>query len=102
MEFNAELKILDLIEPQESHPNKYDDLASLTYSALMSAKQPSGSWHKPAYVFSRFVADCCRYSGIQAIKYPSTHIVANNFNLVVVDQGFDLHAAAKLCQVIQR
>lgn len=94
IEIKCSLTVLDLLNPSDSH-NKYsDDLHSLTYSALMSAKQSDDGWHKPAFVFSRFVGDCVRASGIQAIRYPSTRITKQNFNLAIVDPEvtFDTHA----------
>lgn len=101
IEFKTPLKILDLVAPDKAHPDNYDDLAALTYSALMSAKQPDDGWHKPTYVFSRFIADCCRRHGIHGIKYPSTHIVGTNFNLVIVDLDFDFLAVGRLRRVIE-
>jgi RES domain-containing protein len=101
IEFKAQLKILDLVAPDKAHPDFYDELSALTYSALMSAKQPDDGWHKPAYVFSRFISDCCRRQGIHGIKYPSTHIAGTNYNLVIVDPDFDLHAVARLLRVTE-
>ncbi|MFT5327327.1 MAG: RES domain-containing protein, partial [Planctomycetaceae bacterium] len=90
------LTVLDLVHPDDSHPEHSDVLRSLAYSALMSAKQPDNGWHKPAYVFSRFVADCARASGIQAIKYPSTRIAHGNYNLVIVDPNLRLETFAEV------
>ena len=94
------LKVLDLNNPEISHPDFANELSALTYSALMSAKQPNNGWHKPAYVFSRFISDCAKASGIQAIKYPSTQIVAGgNFNLVIIDPSVRLTSHATLLRV---
>jgi RES domain-containing protein len=91
------LKVLDLNNPDTSHPDAANDLAALTYSALMSAKQSDGGWHKPAYVFSRFVADCAKAAGIQAIKYPSTRITReSNFDLVILDPNIRLAQHARI------
>jgi hypothetical protein len=91
------LKVLDLNNPDTSHPDAADDLAALAYSALMSARQPDDGWHKPAYVFSRFVADCAKAAGIQAIKYPSTRITReSNFDLVILDQNIRLAQHARI------
>jgi RES domain-containing protein len=91
------LKVLDLNSPETSHPHAADDLAALSYSALMSAKQPDDGWHKPAYVFSRFLADCAKAAGIQAIKYPSTRITKEtNFDLVILDPNIRLAQHARI------
>jgi RES domain-containing protein len=101
LNFDTSLKVLDLVSPRDSHPEFADALSALTYSALMSAKQSDTGWHKPAYVFSRFIADCVRHSGIQGIKYPSTRITKDNYNLVIVDPAFRLCMAAKVQRYIR-
>jgi RES domain-containing protein len=100
LDIDASLNVLDLVKPEDSHPEFYDSLSALTYSALMSAKQPQHGWHKPAYVFSRFIADCSRHLGIQAIRYPSTRITKRNFNIVIIDPTFNLGAVATMRQVV--
>ncbi len=79
------IHVLDLIDPYSQHRGHDDLLNSLVYSALLSAKQHSEGHFRPHYVVSRFVADCARYSGFQAILYPSTRNSEKNFNLVVLD-----------------
>jgi len=96
LSFDTSLKILDLVNPIESHPESADELQSLVYSALLSAKQSSAGLHKPHYIFSRFITDCARASGIQAIKYFSTRIVESNYNLVIVDPEVRLEDVATL------
>lgn len=100
LQFETSLTILDLINPWDAHPDFADELSALTYSVLMSAKQPDDGWDKPAYVFTRFIADCARSSGIQAIKYPSTHIVRDNYNLVIIDPKIQLKNIAKVNRYI--
>lgn len=90
------LRLLDLCDPSAPHREDADQLSALTYSALLSAKRSTSGWHKPEYVFSRFVADCARASGIQAIKYPSTKMTGKNFNLVIVDPAFSLAKDASI------
>jgi len=94
--FHKGLKVLDLIDPFTSHRQVADELSTLVYSTLMSAKQDDDGWHKPAYVFSRFIADCAKASGLQAIKYPSTRITACNFNLAVIERGVSLSGNGKV------
>lgn len=82
--------VLDLVDASKSHSEHSDDLLYLTYSALISSKHTDNGWHKPAYVFSCFVADCARVAGFQAVTYPSTRIIANNFNLAIIDPSINL------------
>lgn len=91
-----EIRILDLIDPLSVDEEHTDLLRCLVYSALVSAKQTNQGLHKPHYVVSRFVADCARNAGFDAIKYPSTRMEAANFNLVLVNQELtlDTHAEA--------
>lgn len=90
------IMVLDLIDPFESHEAHADLLNSLVYSALVSAKQSDTGWHKPHYTVSRFVADCARASGFDAIKYPSTRRSGRNFNLVLVNSTIRLAADARI------
>ena len=90
IQINKPLKILDLMDPFNAHRDYSDALASLVYSALMSAKVSNEGWYKPQYVFSRFVSDCARKAGIQVIKYPSTRLIKTSYNLVIVDAEFSL------------
>lgn len=79
-----EIKILDLSFPDESHSDFESELSALVFSSLMSRELDTEDYHKPCYVFSRFIADCAKLAGFDAIKYPSTRIVGNNFNLVII------------------
>lgn len=79
------LKILDLVDSEESHGDSAEDLYALVFSSLMSRPLDTDGYHKPCYVFSRFVADCARLAGFDAIKYPSTKMTRNNYNLVILN-----------------
>ena len=92
---SSDLKILDLTQPDKLN-NEYSDLINLlVYSSLLSAKQDHSGWHKPEYIFSRYVADCARDAGFDAIRYYSTRIVKNNFNLVLIDPKLALQSHAQ-------
>lgn len=87
---SSSLKILDFVEPFSSH-EKHSDLCDLlVYSALLSAKNDSDGWYKPEYVFSRFVSDCAKSAGFDAIKYPSTRRSSQSFNIVILNQNISL------------
>lgn len=65
------LKVLDLVGIDEGEPN-FDLFAAIANSALLSAPRTGDGWLKKQYVFSRFVADCARSAGFDAIRYGST------------------------------
>lgn len=92
----APIRTLDLTDPYKAHQEHSDLLDSLVYSALVSAKQRDDGWHKPHYVVSRFVADCARSAGFDAIKYPSTRKTRTNFNLVLVNSSKPLASCAQV------
>ncbi len=84
---NKEVKILNLSQPSESHEKFEDELSALVFSSLMSRELETEGYHKPCYVFSRFIADCAKLAGFDAIKYPSTKVVGANFNLVILSES---------------
>lgn len=89
------IRVLDISNPFDAHEEHADLLNCLVYSALVSAKQNSNGWHRPHYVVSRFVADCARAAGFDAIKYPSTRITSTNFNLAILNPNLTLSKVAK-------
>ncbi|MGK0270058.1 MAG: hypothetical protein ACI88H_000691 [Cocleimonas sp.] len=95
-----EFKILDLTNPYESHDKHEDLLNTLTYSALTSAKQSDTGWYKPKYIFTRFIADCAKYSGFDAIKYPSTRKFDENYNIVILNDDLSLKKSSALAGLI--
>lgn len=98
-ELLEELRILDLIDPYTSDGSSFADadlLNCLVYSSLVSARQEDNGWHRPHYVVSRFIADCARAFGIDAIRYPSTRRAAGNFNLAIVNSELRLARSAKV------
>jgi len=80
------IKVLDLTEPYDAHQKYEDILNALIFSALMSKRISTTGYNKPAYVFSRFIADCAKSANFDAIKYPSTKAIDNNYNLVVLNE----------------
>lgn len=90
------LKVLDLATPYDSHEDHSDLLNALAFSALLSTPQDGTGYKKPAYVFSRFVADCARSAGFDAIRYPSTRASAKSYNLVILNVGFSIGKRSRL------
>lgn len=88
--FNEKLKILDLVEPYDNHKDCSDLLNALVYSALLSEPRNVEGFRQTEYVFSRFIADCARSAGFDAIKYPSTRALNDCFNLAILNKDFSL------------
>lgn len=63
-------RVLDLVEIDEECEH-FELLEALVSSALLSAPNTGMGWLKREYVFSRFVADCARAAGFDAIRYGS-------------------------------
>ena len=94
--FDDELKILDLASPYESHKTSSDMLNALVFSALLSTPQDEQGYQKSAYVFSRFIADCARSVGFDAIRYPSTRVSESSLNLAILNPEFSIAKKLKL------
>jgi len=94
LHITAELKILDLVDLEEGSEG-FELMKALASSALLSAPHRGDGWLKPQYVFSRFVADCARSAGFDAIRYGSTKLVAGS-NIVILDPSADFSALASL------
>jgi RES domain-containing protein len=92
IKIRRKLKILDFMNLDESSSKDTEILKTLVYSALISSKQENEGWHRPKYVFSRFVADCALHAGFHAIKYPSTRLAKDNYNLVIIDSTLSLES----------
>lgn len=100
IQITEKVKILDLTDADGSHRKHSDLLNTLIYSALMSAKQDDFGWHKPKYVFSRFISDCAKSAGFDAIRYPSTRTEDENFNIVILNQNLSLEKSSALIELI--
>lgn len=79
------MKVLDLIDAEEAHCESKDLLEFLVYSALLSATSKDDGFSRPEYVFSRFIKDCALDAGFDAIKYPSTRVGEERFNLAIIN-----------------
>jgi len=94
------VKVLDLTNTYESHQKHSDLLGALVYSALMSARQDDFGWYKPKYIFSRFISDCAKSAGFDAIQYPSTRATNEGYNIVMLDNKFSLNESSTLIELI--
>ncbi|MDX0060112.1 RES domain-containing protein [Sinorhizobium meliloti] len=68
---DGEYKILDLVELDDGSDARIPILA-MANSVLVAAPRIDRGWLRPEYVFSRFVADCAKSAGFEAIRYAST------------------------------
>lgn len=93
------LKVLDLTASVENYKMHSDILGTLVYSALISAKHDDCGHYKPQYVFSRFIADCARLVGFDAIKYPSTRNHEDSFNIVILSEQYSLKNGTELIDI---
>ena len=100
-ELTQPLKIFDLTSEFYEIREYEDLLRCLVYSALISAPQAEDGLYKPHYTVSRFVADCARSAGFDAIKYPSTRSASGSFNLVLVNQKLRLEQISKNIKYIE-
>jgi hypothetical protein len=96
IKITKDIKILDLIDTYEHHQKHSDLLNTLVYSALMSARQDDTGWYKPKYVFTRFISDCAKAAGYDALQYPSTRRNGDNYNIVLLNQDLSLDASSEL------
>lgn len=75
------LKVLDLIG-LENDLNSV--LNIISWSSLLSSPKEGEGWYKPQYTFTRFVADCAKQLGFDAIKYPSIRH-GKHHNIVILN-----------------
>lgn len=99
IKIKKELKILDLTNTFDYEQDISDLLSTLVFSALLSAKQQETGWYKPEYIFSRFVSDCAKHAGFDAIKYPSTRLSIDSFNIVIMNTTFSLASGSELVAI---
>jgi hypothetical protein len=90
----TDLKVLDLVDLEEGSEG-FELMKALASSALLLAPNSGEGWLKPQYVFSRFVADCARSAGFDAIRYGSTKLVSGT-NIVILNPPADFSALASL------
>lgn len=98
--FPARMKVLDFMAPHEDAGEHADILSFIVFSALLSAKSQDKGFSRPEYVFSRFIKDCAKSVGFDAIRYPSTRVGTARFNLVVINRELTLSKHATESKII--
>jgi len=93
------LVVLDLVEIDEDDPG-HELMAPLASSALLAAPRSGEGWLKKQYVFSRFVADCARAAGYDAIRYASTKRI-DGANIVILVPPLRIEGIVSLARVEQ-
>lgn len=96
-QYDRPLRVLDLVDLDSYVGDDQDLLAALCYSALVSAPKDGSNWDKPAYIFTRFLADCATYAGFDAIKYSSTRlgVQSGTFNMVILNRSMSLEGGVR-------
>lgn len=97
---DGEYQILDLVELDDSSDARIPILA-MANSVLVAAPRIDRGWLRPEYVFSRFVADCAKSAGFDAIRYASTKS-GDGENYVLLSPKSDLRSYLRLISVQER
>lgn len=97
---DGDYKILDLVELDDSSDARIPILA-MANSVLVAAPRIDRGWLRPEYVFSRFVADCAKSAGFDAIRYASTKSGLGE-NYVMLSPRTDLESYIRLIGVEER
>lgn len=92
---NMRLKVLDLQIIDEVETDADSLVQCIARSSLSAAPRTGEGWVKPEYVFTRFVADCARHAGFNAIRYGSTKDRTGS-NLVLLKPMDDIASIASL------
>jgi hypothetical protein len=92
------LKVLDLTRTEFRYTEGIDVLTAVVFSSLVSAPREADGWHRPQYVFSRFVADCARQASFDAIKYATTR-ASSGHNLAIINPEFGLTEVGKVISI---
>ena len=88
-------KVLDLSISDDIDGDDDEVIQCLARSALSAAPRLSDGWDRPEYVFTRFVADCARHAGFDAIRYGSVQD-HHGVNVVLLAPPADLGTIAQL------
>lgn len=88
------LKVLDLIDAEGDAVDS-ELFNALANSALLAAPRTDEGWVKRQYVFSRFIADCARSAGFDAIRYGSTK-ARSGVNYVVLAPPAEIDTLLRL------
>ncbi len=97
---DGEYKILDLVEIDDGSDARIPILA-MAKSVLVAAPRIDRGWLRPEYVFSRFVADCAKSAGFDAIRYASTKS-GDGENYVLLSPKSNLPGYLRLISVQER
>ncbi|MBP2114814.1 RES family NAD+ phosphorylase [Paenibacillus silagei] len=99
LRINKPIKVLDLT--MQTHDS--DIIKIIRWSSLMNSPNGGDGWHKPHYVFTRFISDCAKSLGFNAIKYPSVRFnegvnlalisYSENFKKIQFDEMFFFNAS---------
>ncbi|MBY5700409.1 RES family NAD+ phosphorylase [Rhizobium leguminosarum] len=97
---DREYKVLDLVELDDSSDSRVPILA-MANSVLVAAPRIDRGWLRPEYVFSRFIADCAKSAGFDAIRYASTKY-GGGYNYVILSPKPPLENYLRLIGIHER
>jgi RES domain-containing protein len=100
LRIETNLKVLNLSLKNEADSEDEILIQCLARSALCAAPRTGEGWVAREYVFTRFVADCARNAGFDAIGYGSTK--GYGANLVILEPPRPLSGIAVLEHITQR
>jgi RES domain-containing protein len=92
---DVKLTVLDLTVKEECESADDETMQTIAASSICAAPRLSTGWNRPEYVFTRFVADCAKSFGFDAIKYGSTKN-RHGYNLVLLNSRNDFSTIANL------
>ncbi|CZT37324.1 RES family NAD+ phosphorylase [Rhizobium sp. 9140] len=98
VELQSPLRVLNLSYLGEAETRSEIVFQCLARSALCAAPRLGEGWTKREYVFTRFVADCARHAGFDAIEFGSTKHPSGT-NLVLLEPPAILDGFAQLVNI---
>jgi hypothetical protein len=98
LDITVQMRLLDLLAVDTGHDDDDELLAALAASTLAVAPRIGTGWVKKEYIFTRFLGDCARAAGFDAIRYGSTKH-STGCNYVVLHPPAAVSAIAKLMKV---
>ncbi|KQU89474.1 hypothetical protein ASD00_26835 [Ensifer sp. Root31] len=98
VELLSPFRVLNLSSLGEAETRAEIVFQCLARSALCAAPRLGEGWTKREYVFTRFVADCARHAGFDAIEFGSTKHPSGT-NIVLLEPPATLDGFAKLLTI---
>ncbi|MDX0481436.1 RES domain-containing protein [Sinorhizobium medicae] len=98
IELLSQFRVLNLSSLGEAETRAEIVFQCLARSALCAAPRLGEGWTKREYVFTRFIADCARHAGFDAIEFGSTKHPSGT-NIVLLEPPATLDGFARLVTI---